>query len=160
MSDDTSVPIADRTLSFTRIIDAPPSKVFDAWTKPELITQWFAPKPYTTPKAEIDLRVGGANNITMRSPEGQDMPNQGTYLEIVPNRKLVFTDAFSAGFVPNSGAPFMVGMIELEDAPGGKTKYTATVQHWTREATEQHKAMGFFEGWGQCTDQLNQLVSR
>lgn len=159
MSDSENTPIADRTLSFTRIIDAPPAKVFDAWTRPELITQWFAPKPYTTPKADIDLRVGGRNNITMRSPEGQDMPNEGVYLEIVPNRKLVFTDAFTVGFVPRSGAPFMVGIIEMEDAPGGRTKYTATVQHWDRESTERHKKMGFFEGWGLCTDQLNALVS-
>ncbi len=157
---ESPVSIAECTLSFTRIIDAPPFRVFDAWTKPELIAQWFAPRPYTTPKAEIDLRAGGANNITMRSPDGQDMPNEGTYLEIIPNRKIVFTDAFTAGFVPKNGSPFMVGIVELEDAAGGKAKYTATVQHWSRESTEEHRKMGFFEGWGQCADQLNELVSR
>lgn len=152
--------IAERTLTLTRIIDASPARVFEAWTTPEMMVQWFAPKPYTTPKVEIDLKVGGRSNVTMRSPEGQDMPEEGTYLEIVPGRKLVFTDAFTAGFVPKDGEPFMVATITFEDAPGGKTKYTATARHWTREAARRHEEMGFHTGWGICADQLNDLVSR
>lgn len=152
--------IEDRTLTLTRVIEAPPEKVYAAWTQPDLLKQWFAPKPYTTPVASLDVRVGGANVITMRSPEGQDMPNEGVYLEVVPNRKIVFTDAFTAGYAPKDGAPFMVATIEMEPAPGGKTKYTATVRHWTVEATKQHEQMGFHTGWGLCTDQLNELVSK
>ena len=78
-------------LTLTRLLDAPADKLFRCWTTPELMKQWFAPKPYTTPVAKIDLRVGGSNNIVMRSPDGQDIPCPGTYLEIIPNRKLVFT---------------------------------------------------------------------
>ena len=92
--------IADRTLTLTRIIDAPPAKVFEAWTTPELLTQWFAPKPWTTPTVELDLRPGGRSNFTMRGPDGEESPNEGVYLEIVPNRKIVFTDAFTEGFAP------------------------------------------------------------
>ena len=160
MSEIANEPIADRTLTLTRIIDATPSRVFDAWTKPALLKQWFAPKPYTTPHAAIDLRAGGANNITMRSPDGQDMPNEGVFLEVVPNKKLVFTDAFSAGWVPKSGQPFMVVTIDLADAPGGKTRYTATVRHWDIASTKRHEQMGFHDGWGICADQLNELVSK
>ena len=147
-----------RDLVLTRIIDAPPEAVFRAWTQPDLLVQWFAPKPYTTPSAELDVRVGGANKITMRSPEGEDMPNEGVYLEVVPNRKLVFTDAFKAGWVP-SGQPFMAATIELEPLPGGKTRYTATARHWSVEAKENHEKMGFHQGWGQCADQLNALLT-
>ena len=56
--------------------------------------------PYTTPVAEVDLRVGGASNIVMRSPDGQEIPCPGTYLEIVPDRKLVFTDAYTGDWMP------------------------------------------------------------
>jgi uncharacterized protein YndB with AHSA1/START domain len=150
-------PIAARTLTLNRIIDAPPARVYAAWTTPELLLQWFTPKPYETIKAELDLRPGGACNITMRSPEGQEIPNPGVYLELVPNKKLVFTDAFTAGWVP-AGAPFMVGTITFEDAPGGKTNYTATAQHWSEASTRQHEEMGFHAGWGAAAEQLNALV--
>jgi uncharacterized protein YndB with AHSA1/START domain len=163
MSDQQGVPepIAARTLTLERIIDAPPAKVFEAWTKPELLKQWFAPKPYTTPFAELDVRAGGTNTITMQSPEGQAMPNVGVYLEVVPNRKIVFTDAFDgANWQPKGGAPFMVATITMEEAPGGKTKYTAQVQHWSVAMTKQHEQMGFHTGWGICADQLNELVSK
>lgn len=152
-------PIAARTLKLERILDGTPDKAFKAWTTPELLKQFFAPKPYTTPFAELDVRVGGTNKITMRSPEGQDMPNTGVYLDVVPNRKLVFTDAFDgANWQPKSGAPFMVATLTFEDAPGGKTKYTAQVQHWSVATTKQHEEMGFHPGWGQCADQLNELI--
>lgn len=153
-------PIEERTLVLERVIDATPERVWAAWTQPELLKQWFCPKPWTTPVAELDVRPGGKNKIVMRSPEGVEQPNNGTYLEVILNKKLVFTDAFTEGFIPVSGAPFMVATIELEPLPGGKTKYTATARHWTAETTEQHKQMGFHEGWGQCADQLNELLSK
>ena len=108
---------------------------------------------------KILISGGGRCNFTMRGPDGQEDPNEGVYLEVVPGRRLTFTDAFSEGFVPKAGAPFMVATIELEPLAGGKTKYTATARHWTKETAEQHKQVGFFEGWGACADQLNALVS-
>lgn len=157
--DQVAEPIAARTLVLERILDATPDKAFKAWTTPELLKQFFAPKPYTTSHAELDVRAGGTNNITMRSPEGQDLPNLGVYLEVIPNRKLVFTDAFSgAAWEPKSGAPFMVATLTFEDAPGAKTKYTARVQHWSVAMAKQHEDMGFHTGWGQATDQLNDLI--
>ena len=70
----------------TRLIDAPREKLYRAWTEPALLKQWFAPLPWTTPHAELDVRPGGASTITMRSPDGNDMPCPGVYLEVVPNR--------------------------------------------------------------------------
>lgn len=149
---------SDRELVLVRIINAPPAKVYEAWTKPELLVQWFAPKPWTTSSAKLDVRAGGANVITMRSPEGAEFPNRGVYLEVVPNQKLVFTDAYTQAWEP-SEKPFMTGILTFEDAGAGKTKYTARVVHWSVADREAHEKMGFHAGWGQCADQLEALVS-
>lgn len=139
-------------------LDAPKEKLYRGWTEPELMKKWFAPRPWTTPKVEVDVRPGGASSITIRSPEGQDFPNPGQYLEIVPNRKIVFTDAFTGDWVPKDGAPFFVGEVTFEDAGGGKTRYTAKARHWTEEARAQHEQMGFIPGWTQCARQLEELA--
>ena len=114
----TASPISDRELVLTRLIDAPREKLYRAWTDPELLKQWFAPLPYTTPVAELDVRPGGANLIVMRGPDGKDMPNRGVYLEVVPNERLVFTDAYTKAWEP-SEKPFMTVILTFEDE-GGK----------------------------------------
>jgi uncharacterized protein YndB with AHSA1/START domain len=148
----------DRDLVLTRIIDAPRQKLFKMWTDPELLKQWFAPLPYTTPVAELDVRPGGANLVVMRSPDGNEFPNRGLYLEVVENERLVFTDAYTKPWEP-SPKPFMTVIITFEDEDG-KTRYTARVRHWTAADREAHEKMGFHQGWGQCTDQLAALVAR
>ncbi|ABQ67474.1 SRPBCC family protein [Rhizorhabdus wittichii] len=145
-------------LTLTRLIDAPRDKLFRCWTDPELIPLWFCPPPWGVSKAEVDLRPGGSCLIVMRGPEGQEMPNPGVYLEVVPNEKLVFTDAFTSAWEP-SEKPFMTGILTFADE-AGKTRYTATVRHWTAEDKAQHEAMGFHEGWGIATDQLEALAKR
>lgn len=140
------------------ILDAPKEKLFRCWTEAELLKQWFAPKPWTTPSVVTDVRAGGASVITMRSPEGQEFPNPGQWLEVIPNRKLVFSDAFTGDWVPKEGAPFFVGVLTFEDAGPGKTKYTARARHWTAEAKAQHEQMGFIPGWTQCAKQMEELA--
>jgi uncharacterized protein YndB with AHSA1/START domain len=149
---------SDRELVLTRIIDAPREKVFRAWTDPDLLKQWFAPLPYTTPVAQLDVRPGGANLIVMRDPQGNDLPNRGVYLEVVENERLVVTDAYVKAWEP-SEKPFMTVILTFED-DGGKTRYTARVHHWTVADREAHEKMGFHEGWGQCADQLAALVAK
>ncbi len=151
-------PTSDRELVLSRLIDAPRETVFKAWTDPALLKQWFAPRPYTTPVAELDVRPGGANLIVMRDPAGHEFPNRGVYLEIVENERLVFTDAYAAAWEP-SEKPFMTVILTFEDE-GGKTRYTARVRHWTVADREAHEKMGFHEGWGQCADQLAALVAK
>ncbi len=146
----------DRELSFSRLLDAPREKLFRCWTEPQLLTQWFTPPPWKTIKAEVDVRAGGQCNITMQGPEGQEVPNPGVYLDVIPGRKLVFTDAFTTAWRPSAKA-FMVGEIKFEDEDG-KTRYTATVRHWSAEDSKQHEAMGFHQGWGIATDQLEALA--
>jgi uncharacterized protein YndB with AHSA1/START domain len=154
----TTTSTSDRDLILHRVIDAPRDKVFKAWTDPELLKQWFAPKPYTTPSAELDVRAGGANFIVMRSPEGQDMPNRGVYLDVVKNERLVFTDAYTKAWEP-AEKPFMTVELTFKDV-GGKTDYTARVKHHTVADRETHEKMGFHEGWAQCTEQLAALVEK
>jgi uncharacterized protein YndB with AHSA1/START domain len=149
---------ADRDLTLTRLIDAPREKLYRAWTDPTLLKQWFAPLPYTTPVAELDVRPGGSAFIVMRGPDGKDLPNHGVYLEVVPNQRLVSTDAYTKAWEP-SEKPFMTLILTFEDE-GGKTRYTARVRHWTVADCEAHEKMGFHQGWGICADQLTALVTK
>ena len=158
MTTTNAAPASDRELALTRLIDAPREKLFRAWTDPALLRQWFAPLPWTTPVAELDVRPGGANLIVMRGPDGSEFPNRGVYLEVVENERLVFTDAYTTAWVP-SEKPFMTVIVTFADE-GGKTRYTALVRHWTVADREAHEKMGFHQGWGQCTDQLASLVAK
>ena len=149
---------ANRELMLTRLINAPREKVYRAWTDPEILKQWFAPQPYTTPIAELDVRPGGSAFIVMCGPDGKDLPNHGVYLEVVPNERLVSTDAYVNAWEP-SEKPFMTLILTFEDE-GGKTRYTARVRHWTVADLEAHEKMGFHQGWGICADQLTALVAK
>lgn len=153
-----AAPAAERELVLTRLIDAPREVLYRCWTEPELLKQWFAPLPYTISHAELDVRTGGANYIVMKSPEGEDMPMRGVYLEVVPNARIVFTDAYTRAWEP-ADKPFFTGIITFEEE-GGKTRYTARARHWTAEDCEAHVKMGFHEGWGQVADQLAALAAR
>jgi uncharacterized protein YndB with AHSA1/START domain len=149
---------SDRDLVLTRLIDAPREALYRCWTEPELLKQWFAPLPWTTPHAQMDVRAGGSSLIVMRGPDGTEMPNPGVYLEVVPNEKLVFTDAYTSAWEP-SERPFMTVILTFEDE-AGKTRYTARARHWTVENREIHEKMGFETGWGICADQLAALAAR
>ncbi len=148
----------DTELVLTRIIDAPPEKLFRAWTEPELLKQWYAPLPWITPVAELDVKPGGTNFIVMRSPNGEEYRNPGVYLEVVKNKVLVFTDAYTAAWVP-SEKPWLTVILTFEDEDG-KTRYTVRARHWSAADREQHEKMGFYEGWGITTDQLAALAAR
>ena len=145
-------------LTLTRLIAAPRSVVWRCWTEPELIKQWFTPRPWTTPVVETDLRPGGASYMLFRGPGGEEFPNRGVYLEVVPEQRLVFTDAYVAAWVP-SAEPFMTAIISLADADG-RTRYEARVRHWSAEAMRRHEEMGFHDGWGKAADQLEAVASR
>lgn len=145
-------------LTLTRLIAAPRHALWRCWTEPDLIKQWFTPRPWTTPEVTVDVRPGGASDMLFRGPNGEEFPNRGIYLEVVPDERLVFTDAYTAGWMP-SAKPFMTGIITFADE-GGATRYTASARHWTAEDRAKHEEMGFHEGWGKATDQLEELARR
>ena len=145
-----------RELVIDRLLDAPREKLFRIWTDPSTYAQWFCPKPWTVSKAELDVRPGGKSLIVMRGPEGQEFPNHGIFLEVVPNEKIVFTDAFVDAWTPSERA-FMVATVTFVDE-GGKTRYRAVARHWSAEACAEHEKMGFHEGWGIVASQLEALA--
>lgn len=139
-------------LKLEREIDVPTGLVWAAWTQPEHVKVWFTPRPWTVTECEIDLRPGGRFRSVMRSPEGQLFPNVGCYLEVVPERRLVWTDALQPGYRP-SEKPFLTAVVLME--PKGKgTRYTAIALHRSETERKQHEEMGFQEGWGTALDQL------
>jgi uncharacterized protein YndB with AHSA1/START domain len=145
-------------LVLERIVDVPRELVWIAWTTPEHVKKWFTPAPWTTVDCEIDLRPGGIFRTLMRSPDGQEFPNVGCYLEVIKDEKLVWTDALEPGYRPTSrpgtsGMSYFTAVITLE--PHGKgTKYTALAIHKDEAGRKRHEEMGFHEGWGKALDQL------
>ncbi|WJR65915.1 SRPBCC family protein [Neorhizobium sp. CSC1952] len=148
---------ATHSLQLVREMNVPAEKLYKAWTTPERMGEWFCPKPWKVTDARSDVRPGGESYILMEGPNGEKIPNYGVYLEVVPNRKLVFTDAYTAGWVP-SEKPFMTAIVEFEDLGNGRTKYTATALHWTEEDKKAHEDMGFHEGWGIVAGQLEEVA--
>lgn len=139
-------------LILTRTLNAPRALIWQCWTRPEHLVEWFVPKPHRVVACEIDLRVGGRFNTTFEV-EGNLHPNQGVFLEVVEGEKLVFTDTYTEGWKP-APEPFMTAIITLEDAGEGRTTYTAVARHRNAETARQHADMGFQDGWGTAAAQL------
>lgn len=150
-------PENDRELVIARKIAVSPDKLYRCWTDPTLIPEWFCPKPWRAEVVKMDVRPGGVSQTIFHGPDGESFPNDGVYLEVVPNKKLVFTDAFTEGWKP-AGKPMFAGEITFEDAGNGETLYVARARHWTRESAEEHEKMGFHEGWGVCAEQMEALA--
>jgi uncharacterized protein YndB with AHSA1/START domain len=142
----------ERDLVLTRDLNAPRAVLYDCWTSEEHLPHWFVPKPHRVTACKLDVRAGGACCTTF-DVEGNIMENNGIYLEVVPNEKLVFTDTYTAGWKP-APEPFMTAILTFDDLGGGRTRYTAVVRHRSKEAAEQHKQMGFHDGWGTVATQL------
>jgi uncharacterized protein YndB with AHSA1/START domain len=149
-----------RDLRLERFVDIAREDIWKAWTQPALLTPWFCPLPWKTLHCEIDLRIGGRFHTVMQSPEGETFPFLGTYLEIIENQRLVWTNTLEPGFRPATlvdGGFTMTAIIQLADQGIG-TSYTATVLHASTAAREQHAAMHFEEGWGKALEQLVAFV--
>lgn len=139
-------------LVLTRDLDAPADLLFQCWTTPEHLVRWFVPKPHRVVACRLDPRPGGAFDTTF-DVDGNIMENKGVYLEVIPNRKLAFTDTYSEGWKP-APDPFMTAIVTFEDLGQGRTRYTAVARHRTPETAKTHADMGFFDGWGTVATQL------
>ena len=144
---------AEFELSVTCHVAAPREIAWKVWT--DLKDQWFCPKPWRAEVIEEDLRPGGRSAVRMFGPNGEDTgPMEGIFLEVVPGERVVSTDAYAAGWVPQT--PFITHVWSFADEGEG-TRFTATARHWDAEALKRHEDMGFHPGWDQMMQQFKEL---
>lgn len=148
-------------LVLERVVDISPALIWRAWTEPQHLVKWFTPKPWETIECDFDLRPGGKFFTVMQSPEGEQFPSTGCYLDVVANRKLIWTNAMEPGYRPiakksgpSSCGDFLFTAALTLEPVGTGTKYTATVIHSEEAGRKQHEEMGFHDGWGTALDQL------
>jgi uncharacterized protein YndB with AHSA1/START domain len=158
MTHDTTHHADSRDLVIARVLRAPRAALWRAWTEPDLLQQWWCPKPWTTEVRAFDLRPGGAFHTFMQGPDGGTSDNPGSFLEIVPQSRIVFSSMLTEGWRPASPWLGFTAIITLEDDSAG-TRYVAKVMHQDDGAREQHEKLGFFEGWNIVIDQLDALAS-
>lgn len=146
-------------LVLERTSTLPAEQIWNAWTQPEILMKWFCPKPWKVTDCRIELFAGGEFFTVMEGTNNEKMPNSGCYLEIIPNKKIVWTGMMSKGFRPVPPDPMgfdFVATILLSKADSG-TLYQAIVAHSTEEGKKKHEQMGFQEGWGMAFDQLETM---
>lgn len=142
-------------LELVRDVPVPAEAVFAAWTDPESLRQWFAPRPYSVPLVEMDLRPGGGFRVVMNTPEGEQMMDEtGCILEVVANERLVWTSALTTGYHPQPGPMPFTAVLELTPSGDGGCRYRAISMHQDPAGAAQHAEMGFHEGWGTVVDQM------
>jgi uncharacterized protein YndB with AHSA1/START domain len=146
-----------RELVLSRVLAAPRARVFEAWTT--RLAEWWGPHGMTTPVVEMDLRPGGIFRTVMRAPDGTEYPTKGVFLEVVAPERIVFTDAFGPGWLPDPDA-FFTAIVTFDELADGATRCTARALHWTVANREAHEKMGFHQGWGESYDRLAALVAR
>jgi uncharacterized protein YndB with AHSA1/START domain len=144
-----SIATDDHVLHMERLIAAPPERVFQYWTEPELFMRWFGPEGYDIPQYDGDLRPGGRWRTTMRSPEGKVMRVSGVYRAIDPPRRLVFTWAWDGDTGPGHETEVTV---LFEPTPGG-TRLRLT--HQTFESKDSRDNHRF--GWTSTLNKLEKL---
>lgn len=144
--------LAKRTLSLKRTIDAPVELVWEAWTEPGHIAQWWGPKGMSIKVVEHNFKVGGKWKYTMPMPDGNEFISEGQYSEIVKLQKIIT----SANFRPMTEG---VELRALFEKVGDKTNFTFSVVHPTEEYCRQQEKMGFYNGWGSAFDRLETFIA-
>ena len=151
-----------RDLVLDRVLTAAPHTVWRCWTEPALICQWFCPKPWFVSEAAVDLRAGGRFFTLMNGPDGEKVPNEGSFLDVVPIARLVFTDMMAADYAPvaapESGAGLSFVAILTFTPNGSGTDYRAVVRHRSAADAATHRTMGFHDGWWAAASQLEELA--
>lgn len=152
-------------LVLERTLDAPIALVWEAYTNPEHIKRWFAPRPYEITECELDLRPGGIFRFRMTGPDSFDTGHgtPGCVLEVVDREKLAWTSALGPGYRPNEmgegceSFPF-TAVVTFADAGNGKTAYKAVALHRNEADRATHENMGFQDGWGTVAKQLEEFA--
>ncbi len=143
----------DLTLLLDVTLDAPRASVWRCWTETELLKAWHCPKPWRVEAADLAPRPGGRFNAVFAGPNGERHDHKGMYLVVDTLSRLIFTDAYTEGFIP-AEKHFMTGFAEFSDDGAGKTRMAWGARHKNREDLDQHLEMGFEEGWRSAAQQL------
>ena len=138
----------------TRVLDAPRDLVYEAWTNPRHIAQWWGPKGFTNTIHEMEVKVGGVCRFIMHGPDGTDYPNKVVFEEVVKAERLVYTHGSDQDDDPNS---FHV-TVTFEDQ-GKKTKLTMRMVLKSAAALEEAKKFGAVEGGNQTMDRLEAYLA-
>lgn len=144
---------ADRELVITRTINAPRELVFEAFTDPEHIGQWWGPNGFTTSTANRDVRVGGNWRFTMHGPDGTDYPNFITYTDIVKPERICYDQGEDESAV-------IFSVVITFDAVGAKTALTLRTLFQSAQQREAMKKFGAVEGGQQTLNRLEQYLSQ
>ncbi|MDF5710671.1 MAG: SRPBCC domain-containing protein [Nostoc sp. S4] len=152
---------SQREIVITRIFRAPRQLVFQAWTDPKHIAQWWGPKGFTTRVSELDLRPGGKWRYVMIAPDGTEYPAKGVFREIVPLERIVTSDEFDEGFekVVNAELPKGIVMTAVFEDLDGNTKLTLRIVHESFEDRQKHEKMGVIDGWNSSFDCLDEFLT-
>lgn len=142
----------DREVVLTRVFDAPRDLVFDAFSKPELLKQWFGPRGWTLSVCEVDHRVGGGFRFVLTGPAGEQMGMRGVYRELVPPERSVHVESFDE----YPGESVVTSVFTEED---GRTTLTATVEYPSREVRDIVVQMGMEHGAAESYDKLAELLA-
>lgn len=145
-------------LEIVRHLRATPAQVWRCWTEPALLEQWFAPKPVVTRDVVIQPWPGGSFRTVMDIPGEGAVPGHGCILDVVPERRLVWTDTLQGGWRPSAGGFGFTAVILLQPEGAG-TLYRGVALHRSRDQRDAHEKMGFHDGWGAATAQLEALAA-
>lgn len=154
------IPTDDFSLTISRLLQAPRRLLWKAWSDPVHLAKWWCPEPWTTEVLEFDLRPGGGFHTLMRGPDGETSDNPGSFLDVQPQSRIVFTSLLLADWRP-AAPPWMpmTAYIDFSDEAGG-TRYTARVLHADGKGRDAHEQMGFHDGWGTCIEQLDHYARK
>src|SRR6187402_1142970 len=122
-------PNSELDLVITRLVRAPRALLWEAWSRPEHLREWWCPKPWSTDVLAFDFRAGGAFHTHLRGPDGGVSDNPGCFLEVVPQSRIVFTSALVGDFRPAPNPWIWMTAIFTFADEGEATRYTATCMH-------------------------------
>ena len=145
------------TVVVTRVFDAPRALVWQAWTEPKMLGQWFGPRGFTSSVPQWELRVGGALRIVMHGPDGNDYPMKGIFREVAPPERLVFSNIA----IDNNGNHLLEGETTVTlTEQGGKTTMTLTSHAVGLVPAAPQMLAGMEAGWTQSIDKMQELVAK
>lgn len=148
---------SDHELGISRNLQVPLVKVWQAWSVAEHLETWWTPAPVKTKVEKLDLVPGGAFDTKIVMPDGASHQARGSFLNVVENRLIVFTDALHEGWIP-SGSGFMTVFITFAAMDDHQTQYDVRIAHKSAEDRARHLEMGFEEGWNQTISQLEKVA--